>query len=117
MIFIVDDDSAARDSLRCLLECEGIEVEDFASAEAFLAALPQAEKGCLIADVKMPGMSGLDLLEKLRGDGSQLTAIVVSGLPSAATKQRAERAGATFLDKPFNDPGLAQLLRQTRTSA
>lgn len=117
MIFIVEDDNAARDSLRFLLECEGLEVEDFPSAEAFLNAHPAKGDGCLIVDVNMPGMSGLELLEDMRRNGNDLAAIVVTGLPSTAAKTRAERAGAGFLEKPFSDEGILDLIRHSLGSA
>lgn len=111
MIFIVDDDQAARDSLRFRLECEGLEVKDFDSAEAFLDGCRTDDEGCLIVDVVMPGMSGLELLETLRREGSELPAIVVTSLPNATARERAERAHAAFLEKPFNDSKLMKMIR------
>lgn len=113
MIFIVDDDKAARDSLRFRLECEGLEVKDFDSAEAFLDARLADDDACLIVDVVMPGMGGLELLEALRQKGNELPAIVVTCLPNAAIKERAERAHAAFLEKPFNDAKLMKMIRRS----
>lgn len=117
MIFVVDDDGAARDSIRFLLETNGIDVVDFASAEAFLDAYRRENADCLILDMRMPGMSGLELLERLRRGGSDDAAIIVSGLHSAALKQRAERAGARYLEKPFSGTSLIDAVRQSLAGA
>ena len=69
--------------------------------------------GCLIVDLYMPGMSGLDLLECLRNSGSHLPALVVTGFPTIDAKERAERAKAAFLEKPFNDAKLIDAIRRS----
>ncbi len=111
-IFIVDDDDATRESLRFLLESEGFEVADFASGAELMAGGWPPLAGCLILDIHMPGMSGLDLLESLRVAGSSVPAIVVTGQADPAARARALRAGALdLLEKPLNDSRLLDLLR------
>jgi two-component system response regulator FixJ len=90
MILIVDDDEAVRDSLRLLLECEGYETRKFASGREFVAAGGAGEGDCLILDVNMPGMSGIEILETMR----MHPVIVISGRTDALTRKRAHAAGA-----------------------
>jgi two-component system response regulator FixJ len=113
MIFIVDDDSAVRDSLRLLLECAGLEARDFPSPETFLDGWKSAGQDCLVLDLHMPGMSGLDLLEELRQRGDAVPVIVVTGQPCAASTARAQAAGAlAVLAKPFKPLEMLGLVRQ-----
>jgi FixJ family two-component response regulator len=112
MIFVVEDDHATRDSLCLLLECEGFACRGFASSEAFLAANTPLDGGCLILDVHMDGMTGLDLLEQLRAAGKRVPAVVVTGQPSPATLKRATAAGAVaVLEKPFDSGALIDHVR------
>jgi len=112
MIYIVDDDSATRDSLRLLLECVGLEARGFPSSEAFLAGSQRAAEDCLVLDIHMPGMNGLELLEELRQRGDAVPVIVVTGRPSAASTLRAQAAGAlAILEKPFNPAEILGLVR------
>ena len=102
MIFIVDDDEGVRDSLLLLLECEGLEAQAFASGRQFLEADRPRDGDCLILDVHMAGMSGLDLLEELRRRGNGIPVILITGRPDTATKDRARRAGVpAMLEKPY----------------
>src|SRR4051794_37199344 len=104
MIYIVDDDDAVRDSLRALLESLGFEVKDFNSAHGFLAERTPKSAGCLLLDLHMPVMSGIDLLEHMRDNGPQLPTIVITGRSDAFLKERALRSGAReFIDKPVSD--------------
>ena len=96
MIFIVDDDSATRDSLRLLLDCVGLEAQDFPSAEAFLGARQFADRDCLVLDVHMPGMTGIELLEHLRERGDKIPIIIITGQPSVADTARARAVSATL---------------------
>src|SRR5947199_9986885 len=100
-VFVIDDDAGARESVMALVRLKGLKVEGFASAEDFLAQYNPARKGCLVLDVRMPGMSGLDLLQTLKGRGSFLPAVVITGFADVPTAVRAmqERA-VTFLEKP-----------------
>jgi FixJ family two-component response regulator len=106
-VFIVDDDPAARDSVAVLVRSKGLPVETFASAEEFLAAYQPLARGCLVVDVRMTGMTGLDLLEMLRQRGYSLPVIVITGFGDVPAAVRAMRAGAyTFLEKPCRDQEL-----------
>ena len=107
MIYIVDDDDAVRDSLKALLESLGFEVKDFHSAHEFLAERKVDSSGCLLLDLHMPVMSGLDLLEHMRDKGPQLPTIIITGRSDAFLKERALRSGARdFIDKPVSDDAL-----------
>lgn len=104
IVFVVDDDDATRHSLEFLLASLGVPVRSFASAEAFLAAWAPDQPGCLVLDVRMPGMSGLQLQRELNGRGATLSVLFISGHGDIPMVVRAMRAGAIdFLEKPFND--------------
>lgn len=106
-IYIVDDDDAVRDSMRVLLESLGFEVLDYHSAVDFLARRGADAKACLLLDLHMPVMSGLDLLEHMQANGSQLPTIVITGRSDLLSKERALRGGAIdFIDKPVADDTL-----------
>src|SRR5205823_5644712 len=101
-IFAVDDDSTTRDAMRELLEEHGHPVEAYASAEAFLAADRPDREGCLLIDALMPGMGGVALLERLKGENRGLPAIMITGQGDIAMAIRAMKAGAAdFLEKPI----------------
>lgn len=103
-IFVVDDDEAMRHSLVFLLQSLGQPVQAFASAEAFLAAWGRNQAGCLVTDVRMPGISGLELQRALNERGVSLGIVFISGHGDIPMVVRAMRAGAlAFLEKPFND--------------
>lgn len=103
-VYVVDDDPAMRHSLAWLIGSLGLEVQGFASAEEFLRSLPPGRPGCLVTDVRMPGMSGLELLDTLAGAGSLLSVLVVTGHADVPMAVRALRAGAVdFIEKPIND--------------
>ena len=111
MIAIVDDDAFVRDSLRDLMESLGYEVAAFESAERFLEGACLAETSCVITDVQMPGLSGLDLQGRLVADGHGIPIIFVTGLPDETFRVRAMRAGAVgFLSKPFDESSLINCL-------
>lgn len=103
-VFIVDDDPAMLDSLRWLVESIGLKVETFTSAQAFLAAYSIERLGCLVVDVRMPGMSGIELQEQLVAEKITIPIIVISGHGDVPIAVRAMRTGAIdFIEKPFND--------------
>jgi two-component system, LuxR family, response regulator FixJ len=107
VVFVVDDDEAVRDSLAVMLEAEGLAVEAFASGRALLEALaPGGRAGCVVADVRMPDMDGLELLERLMardgGGGGRLPVIIMTGHGDVPMAVRAMKAGAVdFIEKPF----------------
>ena len=112
-VFVVDDDAAMRDSLRWLLQSIGLAVESYASAEEFLGRYAEDQPGCLVLDVRMPGMSGLTLQETLVARGVTLPVIVITGYGEVPTAVRALKAGALdFIEKPFNDDVLLERVRQ-----
>lgn len=111
-VFVVDDDEAVRDSLRWLLEANSYNVQCFASAEAFLESYQAAQVGCLILDVRMQGMSGLELQEKLLALGSTLPIIFVTGHGDVGMAVSTMKKGASdFIEKPFNEAELLPLVQ------
>ena len=113
VVFVIDDDPAMRDSLRWLIESTGIQVETFADAQTFLARIRPDVPGCLVLDVRMPGMSGLDLQSELARRGIGLPTIVVTGHAEVPMAVRAVKAGAIdFIEKPFSDQLLLDRVRQ-----
>src|SRR4029453_5066656 len=102
-IAVVDDDEAVRDALRNLLASLDLGVATFASAEAFLASPASTAASCLITDVQMPGMSGLDLQRHLAGSGNRMPVILITAFPHDHVRRQAEAAGAGgFFAKPFD---------------
>jgi FixJ family two-component response regulator len=109
--FVVDDEEIVRNSLGRLLRAIGIPNSGFASGEAFLEHYRGDERGCLIVDIRMPGMSGLDLLEALQGRGSSLPAIVITGHTDEGSLRRLEHLNTVgLLEKPFSLAQLKELL-------
>ena len=112
-IFIVDDDEDVRSSLQALLEAEGFATAAFESAAAFLASDAQNSPGCLIADVRMPDMDGLELQEELVRRQAGLSVIVVTGHGDVPLAVRAMKAGAVdFLEKPYDEGLLLSAIRR-----
>jgi FixJ family two-component response regulator len=112
MVAIVDDDDSFRAALERLLRSAGFPVRSFASAEDFLKSGEQLEIGCLIADIRMPGMSGLDLQAKLNADHCSIPTIFMSGHGDEKMRLQAMRGGAVkFLAKPFDDAILLESIR------
>lgn len=106
-IFVVDDDAAVRESLRMSLKLKGYDVEIFESAGAFLASGADSRRGCLVTDIRMPDMDGLELQEELVRRKSALPVIVITGHGDVPLAVRAMRAGAVdFLEKPFDREAL-----------
>ncbi|NUB05490.1 response regulator transcription factor [Azospirillum sp. Vi22] len=103
-VYVVDDDPAMRHSLGWLIGSLGVAVESFGSGEAFLRAMRADRPGCLVTDVRMPGMSGLELQDTLARAGSVLAVVVITGHGDVPMAARAFRAGAVdVIEKPFND--------------
>lgn len=103
-VFIVDDNAAVRDAIRWLVEQVGLTARTYGAAQEFLSAYRPGVRGCLVLDIRMPGMSGLDLQERLLKVGATLPIIFVTGHGDVPVTVRAMKAGAfDFLQKPFND--------------
>ncbi len=110
-VFIVEDEEPVRASLAKLLRAIGVPSRTFASAESFLASYAGDEAGCLLVDVRMPGMSGLDLIEELERRGISLPAIVMTGHTDAKSLQRLDALHTIgFLEKPFSVNQLKAML-------
>jgi two-component system response regulator FixJ len=102
-VALIEDDEAALDSLRLLLQGRGIAVAAFASAEAFLASLDSSGAACVVSDVRMPGMSGLDLQRELKAQGKDLPLILITGHGDVAMAVTAMKEGAfDFIEKPYD---------------
>jgi two-component system response regulator FixJ len=112
IVHIVDDDAAVRQSLAFLLGSAGVAVRLYDSATAFLAGLSELKDGCLITDLRMPGMSGLELLHELRARACGLPAIVVTGHGDVPLAVEAMKAGAVdFIEKPFDQEAILSAVR------
>jgi FixJ family two-component response regulator len=115
MVHIVDDDEAIRDSLKWLLESRGLKVELYPSGEAFLEAYNKDFRGCLVLDVRMPSMSGLDLYAQLQARASTLPVIFITGhgdVPMAVSALK--KGAADFIEKPFNNHDMLGLIESRR---
>ncbi len=113
LVYIVDDDDAMRDSLQWLLESQGFAVTAYASAEDFLAACRDGMAGCIVLDVRMPGMSGLELYEKLNSRQCTLPVIFITGHGDVPMAVSALKKGAVdFIEKPFSDKEMLRLIGQ-----
>ena len=112
IIYVIDDDDAVRQSLEFLLKTAGMTVRGFEHAKAFLDILPQVQHGCVITDVRMPGMSGIDLLSRLKDTNPKLPVIVITGHGDISLAVEAMKIGAIdFLEKPFDDDHLIAAVR------
>lgn len=112
-VFIVDDDEAVRDSMGWLMQSVGLHVETYDSAHAFMEHYSVERPGCLVLDIRMPGMSGLDLQQKLIDEDIQVPVIIISGHGDVPIAVRAMKAGAVdFIEKPFNDQVLLDAVQR-----
>jgi len=112
VVFVVDDDASIRDSLRRLITSVGFKVEVFPSARAFLGARRPEVAGCLVLDVRLPGLSGLDLQRELAATNAELPIIFLTGHGDIPMSVRAMKAGAVeFLTKPFREQELLDAIR------
>ena len=112
-VFVVDDDQAMRNSLKWLIESVGVQVESFASADEFLVQYQPGRHGCLVLDVRMPGMSGLDLQEQLAQQNINIPVVIITGHGDVPMAVRAMKSGAIdFIEKPFNDEVLLDAIRR-----
>jgi FixJ family two-component response regulator len=112
IVAVVDDDESVRTALKELLRSVGLPAQAFASAEDFLKSGQQQQTGCLIADIRMPGMSGLELQAKLNADRCRIPTIFITAHGDEKMRMQALRAGAVeFLAKPFDDEALLERVR------
>lgn len=112
VVHVIDDDDAVRDSLSFLLKTAEIAVATYESAPAFLAALPRIAPGCIVTDVRMPGMSGIELIKRLHEGGIKMPVIVITGHGDVPMAVAAMKLGAVdFLEKPFDEEILLAAVR------
>jgi FixJ family two-component response regulator len=112
LVAIVDDDEAVRVALEGLLRSAGLTARAFQSAEEFMGSGQQFQVACLIADIRMPGMSGLELQAKLNAEHCRIPIVFITAHGDAQMRMQALRAGAVeFLAKPFNDEALLETVR------
>ena len=117
MISIIDDDESVREATKGLVRSLGYEVVTFASAEEYLRSDRVRETSCLITDVQMPGMSGIELQDRLIADGQLTPVIFVTAFPEEKIRTYVLKAGAFgFLSKPFDDEQLIECLDKALTS-
>ena len=113
-VSIVDDDDAGRESLRWLIESVGLKVEAFASPIEFLEQFDGSHPGCLVLDIRLPKISGLDVLKTIRDRGIETPAIMITAFGDVPMAVRAMKNGAVdFLQKPFNDQELLDRIQQS----
>jgi FixJ family two-component response regulator len=113
LVSIVDDDESLRRSVKNLLTSVGFQVETFASAEAFLQSAHRADTRCVVLDLRMPGMSGLDLLVHLAATGSPIPVVILTAHSDDEARRRTLQAGAVaFLGKPFHGEALLGAVRR-----
>jgi len=111
-VFVVDDDAAIRDALSLLISLHGLRAQVFASADGFLETYRGEWRGCLLVDLQMPGMSGLELQAELKARGIALPVVVLTAHGDVATARAALKNGAAdFLEKPVEDAVLLDVLR------
>jgi two-component system response regulator FixJ len=104
IVHVIDDDADVRQSLAFLLSTVGLAVRVHDSATSFLKILPEIQDGCIVTDVRMPGMDGIELQRRLRSDGNAIPVIVITGHGDIALAVDAMKAGAAdFIEKPFDD--------------
>src|SRR6266436_3376499 len=113
LVCVIDDEPSIRESLSSLLRSAGLKVQAFSSAQEFLASAPLEALSCLVLDVKLPGISGLDLQQELASGDAQIPIIFITGYGDIPTSVRAMKAGAIeFLTKPFRDEDLLSAIDQ-----
>ena len=117
MVAVIEDDESYRTAVQRLLKSAGLSVQSFDSAEAFLNSGRQYETGCLITDIRMPGMSGLELQSKLNADRCPIPTIFITAHGDEKMRMQAMRGGAVkFLTKPFDGEALLESVRTALAS-
>jgi two-component system response regulator FixJ len=111
-VHVIDDDEAMRDSIAFLLDVQGFSAQLYESAPSFLAALPGIAGGCVVTDIRMPDMTGLELIRRLKADGVDLPVIVMTGHGDVPLAVEAMKAGVVdFIEKPFSDTAFIAAVR------
>jgi len=121
-VYVIDDDEAMRDSLQFLLDAAGFQVKLFETASSFLETLPKLEFGCVVSDVRMPGIDGIELLKRVKNTNSRFPILIMTGHGDVPLAVEAMKLGAVdFLEKPFEDERLMAMiegaLRQAEPAA
>src|SRR4029079_19218458 len=112
IVYVIDDDDAVRQSLEILLKTAGISARGFVSARSFRKVLPAIKSGCIITDVRMPEITGIDLLRRLKESGVDIPVIVITGHGDISLAVEAMKIGAVdFLEKPFDDDAMLMAVR------
>jgi two-component system response regulator FixJ len=112
VVHVIDDDDSAREALAFLIDCAGMKVRTYASAVQFLGCLPNMEHGCIVTDVRMPEMSGVELVDRLRTLAVPDPVIVITGHADVPMAIQAMKAGVSdFLEKPFSDDAILGAIR------
>src|SRR6202030_1872129 len=110
-VYVIDDDEAMRDSLNFLLDAAGLEVTLFETAQLFLDALPGLDFGCVVSDVRMPGIDGIELLKRMKAGQSKFPILIMTGHGDVPLAVEAMKLGAVdFLEKPFEDDRLTGMI-------
>ena len=113
LVAIVDDDKSIRSATRDLLKAAGFSTATFEDAETFLGSASRASAACLVADMRMPGMSGLELYQVLVASGERIPTVIITAHPEELTQARARQAGITcYLSKPFAPDDLVECVRE-----
>jgi two-component system response regulator FixJ len=112
VVHVIDDDDAVRDSLAFLLLAAGMVVRTHSSALAFLDNLPESNAGCIVTDIRMPGMTGLELMNRLRAMDNTTPVVIITGHADVPLAVQAMKAGVVdFIEKPFGDAAILETLR------
>ena len=112
LVAIVDDDPSFRDATQNLLQASGFSTATFASAESFLASKRRHDVSCLVTDMRMPGMTGLELCLELAASGHPIPAVLITAYPDESVRPRARKAGIRcYLSKPFSPEQLCECVR------
>ena len=118
LISIIDDDEAMHEAIKGLMRSLGYRVEAVASAQEFLSSRHVRRTSCLIADMQMPGMTGLDLYQRLSTSGKPIPTILITAYPDDGVRERALSAGVVgYLSKPFDEDDLLACIRSALTHA
>jgi len=113
LVAVVDDDKSLRNATRDLLKSAGFSAATFEDAESFLGSASRAATACLVADMRMPGMTGLELYQALVASGDGIPTVIITAHPDEPTQSRAREAGITcYLSKPFEPDDLLECVRE-----